>query len=54
MPHFIKILINQYPNCTIEPHAGIVEVPDPRRPVGKERSKRTAPSAMRLQFFVLV
>lgn len=29
-------------------------VPETRMPVGKERSKRTAPSAMRLQFFVLI
>jgi ribosome-binding ATPase YchF (GTP1/OBG family) len=31
IPHFMKVLMNQYPTCTIEPNVGIVEVPAARQ-----------------------
>jgi ribosome-binding ATPase YchF (GTP1/OBG family) len=49
----MKILMNQYPNCTTEPKVGIVEVPAARQLVRLKRSKPN-PSKQRItaKFFL--
>ena len=54
MPHFMKILINQYPNCAIEANLDIVEVPGKRQMTWPHRSKQSGVNAAFLQGFVLI
>jgi ribosome-binding ATPase YchF (GTP1/OBG family) len=47
IPHFMKVLMNQYPACTIEPNVGIVEEPAARQFARSKRSKPN-PSKQRI------
>ena len=48
-----KILMNQYPVCTIEPNMGIVEVPDTHPDAVSAKSARINQNPAFLQSFVL-
>jgi len=48
------ILKNQFPDCTIDPNVGIVDVPDARQLTRLRRTEQTVQSTMPVQFLVLV
>jgi ribosome-binding ATPase YchF (GTP1/OBG family) len=50
----MKILINQYSNCTIEANVGIAQVPGQRQMTWPQRSKQSGVNAAFLQGFVLI
>jgi ribosome-binding ATPase YchF (GTP1/OBG family) len=50
----MKVLMNQYPNCTIEPNVGIVEVPDPQDARPDDKRENGAQMRWFSEDFVLV